>query len=359
MNRLRYTAILVFGLLLGPSISNAKKVVVGGWDEPGWDAYSIEDYAGAMAAWTTFEEQTDASTLIRIGWMYRYGEGLEADYQKAAFYFSKAAKAGHAWSQFNLADLYRDGGGNFTQDTEKAYMWYLLAQKGGYERTNRRLEDISREMTADQIARATKAAKESPYQPRKSDDKILAKTLLEAKDMFQREYLRERNKAVGERRFSGKAEPVRSAGDMFDEWYDILVGIPSYMKTVLETKKERQWSTIDKNPTRKAPENVSIAKYYRYGEKLEARYTEAAKKFEKAALKGDPSSAANLGFLYYFGNGVPLDILKSHMWFNLATQSGVSRAHFLIAQVEDRMTPEQIEAAKHMADEQKVLLTER
>ncbi|HIF11152.1 MAG TPA: sel1 repeat family protein [Sneathiellales bacterium] len=358
MIRLWFTAVLIFGLLLGSPGAFAKKVVVGGWDEPGWDAYTIRDYEGAIAAWMAFGEQTDASTLIRIGWMYRYGEGLEVDHQKASVYFTKAARAGHPWSQFNLADLYADGGGNFTQDLEKAYMWYLLAQKGGFERTNTRLVKISKMMTADQIARATKAAAESPYQPRKSEDKILAKTLRDAKNMFQREYMRERNRVVGVRRFSNGAETTRTAGEILDEWYEIFIGIPSYMMDVLETQKERRWTTIDKDITKKAPENVSIAKYYQYGEELEAKYTEAAIKFEKAALKGDPSSAANLGFLYFFGNGVPIDILKAHLWFNLAAKGGVSRAHFLMAQVEDRMTPEQIEAANLMADEKITQLPE-
>ena len=71
-----------------------------------------------------------------------------------------------------------------------------------------------------------------------------------------------------------------------------------------------------------------------------AKYTEAAIKFENAAPKGDPVAAANLGFLCYFGNGVPLNILKLHMWFDLATQGGIGRARFLRVQVDERMTPE-------------------
>jgi len=351
MSRLLFAAMVISGLLLGSSNAIAKKVVVGGWEDPGWMAYSVEDYDTAVAAWTPFQEQTDPSTLIRIGWMYKYGEGLEADYQQAAYYFGKAAKAGDPWSQFNLADLYHDGEGNFPEDLEKAYMWYLLAQKGGYERTNTRLAKITPKMTADQIARATKAAAESPYQPRKSDDKILAKTLREAKNMFQQEYLRERNKVVGESRVAGKIKTERTAGDLFDEIYETILGIPAYMMSVLETQKERQWSTVSESVTKKAPENVSVAKIYSHGEKLEARYAEAAKKFEKAAFKGDPSSAANLGFLYFFGNGVPIDVVASHMWFNLAARRGISRANFLVAQVEDRMTSEQIEEAKRRADD--------
>jgi uncharacterized protein len=347
MSRVWFTMMALLALVLNTS----GPAQAGGWDDPGFNAYSEEDYEIAIAAWQPFEEQTDPSTLIRIGWMHKFGEGMEVDCRRAAYFFSKAAKAGDPWSQFNLADLYHYGDGNVDEDLVEAYMWYALAINGGYERTNTRLAQITPKMTAEQIARAKKAAEVSPYRMRTSDDKIMAKTLRDAKNMFQQEYMRARNKEVGERNLIVKDRPTRTAGDLIGELYQSLLNLPDYMASVLATEKERNYSAVDKNKTKKAPENIPVSKFYLYGEKLEAKYTEAAGKFEKAALKGDASAAANLGFLYFFGNGVPIDVLKSHMWFDLANQGGVKRARFLLAQVEERMTAEQVEEATRMADD--------
>lgn len=347
MFRLWIGAVAVVGLILGaPGPAKA------GWGDPGFEAYSWRDYETAIEYWTPFEAQTAPDVLVRIAWMYKFGEGnMAIDLQKAAFYFTKAAKDGDAWAQFSLAYMYHFGEGR-EPDLAKAYMWYSLALEGRYERSQTRLNQLSLLMTPDQIARAVQAAKDSPYRPRVADDQIMANSLRDAKLMFQKEYIIARNKEIGERGNSQEVEEVRTFGDMFDDLFSVLMDMPKYMASVFDTRAGgRTWSEVPKNVTKKAPENTSVSDYYQFGEKLKARYTKAAKQFEIAAERGDASAAANLGYLYFFGNGVPIDTLKSHMWFSLAVKGGIGRAAGLITEVEERMIPEQVEEAKRMADE--------
>lgn len=347
MIRILSAVVLTLGLALcGAHSARA------GWGDPGFEAYSWRDYELAIKLWTPLESQTAPDVVTRIGWMYKFGEGVEIDLEKAAQYFEKASKAGDAWAQFNLGFVYHFGEGNVERDLVKAYMWYALALEGRYERSQTRINQITPLMTAEQIARAKVLAAESPYRPRMAEDQIMAGTLREAKEMFQREYMIARNKEIGERDAQDHKEEQRTFGEMFGILFDVLADMPRYMASVFDTRVGgRTWSTVPKNVTKKAPENTSIAKYYQFGEKLEARYAEAAKQFEEAAKRGDVSAAANLGYLYFFGNGVAIDIHKAHMWFSLAVRGGIQRAESLVHEVEDRMVPEQIEEATKMADQ--------
>jgi len=321
-----------------------------GWGDKGFEAYSLSDYELAAKLWAPFEEQEAGDVLTRIGWMYKFGEGLEIDLQKATVYFRKAAHLGDPWAQFNLGYVYHFGEGNVEQNLVEAYEWYTLALEGRYERSKTRINQLEKIMTTEQIAEAVKRAKESPYRPRVADDQIVAESLREAKEMFQQEYMIARNKEIGDRAMSGEVDEGRSFGDMFEGMFELLGDMPMYMASVFETNVGgRNWSTVPKNVTKKAPENTSISDYYVFGEKLKAKYALAAENFEKAAERGDPTAAANLGYLYFFGNGVPLDILKARMWFQIAFDGGIDRAQNLITEVDERMKPEQIEEAVSMA----------
>jgi hypothetical protein len=341
------TAVLALGFVVFGSPSARA-----GWGDPAFEAYSWRNYELAAKLWAPLESQTAPDVVTRIGWMYKYGEGVEIDLQKAAYYFEKASKAGDAWAQFNLGYVYHFGEGSVEKDLVKAYMWYTLALEGRYERSQTRMNQAAAQMTAEQIALAQQLAAVSPYKPRAAEDQIMAGTLREAKEMFQREYMIARNKEIGEREMQGKEEEKRTFGEMFGILFDVLGNMPDYMASVFDTRVGgRTWSEVPKNVTKKAPENTSVARYYQFGEKLEARYVEAAEQFEEAAKRGDVSAAANLGYLYFFGNGVPLDILKAHMWFSLAARGGITRAESLASEVEERMVPEQIEEATKMADQ--------
>jgi TPR repeat protein len=61
------------------------------------------------------------------------GWGIAADPRAAAGHYQRAADAGHAWAQYNLAHLYLDGRG-VARDFRRAFAYYLQAARQNHER---------------------------------------------------------------------------------------------------------------------------------------------------------------------------------------------------------------------------------
>lgn len=49
------------------------------------------------------------------------------------------------------------------------------------------------------------------------------------------------------------------------------------------------------------------------------------------ALSGDPIAQYNLGFLYYTGNGIPVNEEQAFFWFNLSARAGHAPAQDVLA----------------------------
>jgi len=56
-----------------------------------------------------------------------------------------------------------------------------------------------------------------------------------------------------------------------------------------------------------------------------------------------------LGTMYQTGYGVPQDYVKAHMWFNLSATQGWKTAVIARADLEQKMTREQIAEAQKLA----------
>jgi hypothetical protein len=151
-----------------------------------------EDDEVAFRWFTAAAENGVSEAWFNLGEMYRSGEGVEADLSKAikwleraalsgdtdAYYslglafeaqnvdesFSKAlswylvgAEAGHALSQYGLANLYANG---FGVDVSylRAYMWATLSSAGGAPDARRLKSFLAKEMTLSELDVAQNAA---------------------------------------------------------------------------------------------------------------------------------------------------------------------------------------------------------
>ena len=63
------------------------------------------------------------------------------------------------------------------------------------------------------------------------------------------------------------------------------------------------------------------------------------------AEEGNASAYFNLGRLYFFGEGVPLDPLEAYKWFYLADKQGFPQAKSGVIRVRALMTPEDLTEA--------------
>ena len=70
-----------------------------------------QDHAVAATWFRKAAEQGLAAAQFQLGWLYNNGQGVEQDYQEAAKWYRKAAEQGNANAQFNLAVIYSLGMG--------------------------------------------------------------------------------------------------------------------------------------------------------------------------------------------------------------------------------------------------------
>jgi len=71
----------------------------------------------------------------------------------------------------------------------------------------------------------------------------------------------------------------------------------------------------------------------------------------KAAESGEPSAFYDLGLLYSTGQGVGLNYVEAHKWFNLAAQRGIRRAQVDRAELARDMSTFEIAEAQRQARE--------
>ena len=72
----------------------------------GYVAYQAGDYKTALPLFEEADRYGDLDARLYLGLMYYYGLGVPQDYEKAAYYWRKAALPGHAVARFNLGQMY-------------------------------------------------------------------------------------------------------------------------------------------------------------------------------------------------------------------------------------------------------------
>ncbi len=70
-----------------------------------------------------------------------------------------------------------------------------------------------------------------------------------------------------------------------------------------------------------------------------------------AARSGDPQAYYELGLMFSTGEGVELDLVEAHKWFNLAVIKGIESAKIYRAELASEMSTEDISAAQKSARE--------
>jgi len=68
--------------------------------------------------------------------------------------------------------------------------------------------------------------------------------------------------------------------------------------------------------------------------------------FDKAAAKGNPVGLYEIGLLYEAGTGVPRDLIKAHLYFNLASARQHPQANEAMQRISAQLTAEEVEKAQ-------------
>lgn len=75
-------------------------------------------------------EQGDVKAQYDLGFRFEMGIDVDKNYEKALYWYKKAAEQGLASAQYSLGYLYEEGLG-VAQSYEKAHEWYVKANEQG------------------------------------------------------------------------------------------------------------------------------------------------------------------------------------------------------------------------------------
>ena len=89
--------------------------------------------------------QGDADAQRCLGFCYHKGNGVEQDYEKAVYWFEKAAMQGDAGAQYFLGIGYQYGQW-IEKDYNKALYWYEKAAAQGHQNAMVHLTDLKNNM---------------------------------------------------------------------------------------------------------------------------------------------------------------------------------------------------------------------
>lgn len=100
-----------------------------------------KDYEKAVYWYEKAANQGYATAQNNIGYCYETGNGVIQDYEKAVYWYEKAAIQDHASAQSHLAGCYYDGKG-VPKNYEKAIYWYEKAANQDDEGAKERLKEL-------------------------------------------------------------------------------------------------------------------------------------------------------------------------------------------------------------------------
>jgi TPR repeat protein len=119
----------------------------------------LQDYKKAVHWYSKAAEQGVGEAQFNLGWMYHTGDGVLQDYKKTLEWYSKAAEQGFVVAQNKLGVMYADGKG-ILQDYAMAHMFWNIAAVNGHKDAAKNRGKITRMMTAQQIEKAQRLARE-------------------------------------------------------------------------------------------------------------------------------------------------------------------------------------------------------
>lgn len=139
----------------------------------------------------------------------------------------------------------------------------------------------------------------------------------------------------------GDAEAQRNVGIMFQQG----LGVP-----LSEVEAAHWYRQAADNGHARAQQNLGAM--YEEGAGVIQDYVEAAKWYRFAAAGGNVNAKLNLGVMLERGvPGIPLNVVRAHMWYNLAgSQGSVEAAKFREEAALD-MSREQVAEAQRLAQE--------
>ena len=94
-----------------------------------------------------------------IGACYENGDGMEKNPTYAFGFYCMAAKEGYVGAHYKIARCYQEGTG-VEKDKVTAYLWMSVAAAAEYGDSAKCLEELTKQMTAEQLGEAKRIMQE-------------------------------------------------------------------------------------------------------------------------------------------------------------------------------------------------------
>jgi hypothetical protein len=95
----------------------------------------------------------------------------------------------------------------------------------------------------------------------------------------------------------------------------------------------------------------NLGAMYRQGLGVPQDFAEALRWFRRSAEQGNGAAQNHLGLMYFEGEGIAKNEIEAYKWAYLSAQQGLEPALQALDFLEQHLTPDQIQAAKQLAQE--------
>ena len=327
------------------------------WIKKGMEFWEKKDYEHAVECFREGDKAGELDCTTNLGICYYWGQGVEADLQKSAFYNEKAAKGGIPMAMFDTGMNYEHGLG-VSQNIEKAIYWFEKAADKQYSKAFIALGDIYYvgEFVEKDLEKAFHYYQEADKLGNRTVKLLLAgfyaeglvteKDTEQAKKLYQEAYdylyeeatLNNDNEAqfrLGTMFFNGRPEiGLLPDYEQALEWYEKAaeggnghaennLGMMYYLGLGVGQNYELAFSWFQKASARKDVNAISsMGNCYYNGRGVEKDYVKAAECYSKAANLGYAHSQGTLGMMYMEGKGVEQNYTKAVYWMKKCCKNG-------------------------------------
>lgn len=327
------------------------------WIKKGMGFWEKKDYEHAVECFREGDKAGELGCTTNLGICYYWGQGVEADLQKSAFYNEKAAKGGIPMAMFDTGMNYEHGFG-VSQNIEKAIYWFEKAADKQYSEAFIALGDIYYvgEFVEKNLEKAFHYYQEADKLGNRTAKLLLAgfyaeglvteKDTEQAKKLYQEAYdylyeeatLNNDNEAqfrLGTMFFNGRPEiGLLPDYEQALEWYEKAaeggnghaennLGMMYYLGLGVGQNYELAFSWFQKASARKEVNAISsMGNCYYNGRGVEKDYVKAAECYSKAANLGYAHSQGTLGMMYMEGKGVEQNYTKAVYWMKKCCKNG-------------------------------------
>lgn len=253
--------------------------------------YDEGEYAAALENFIKVLDGTEqvfaASAMNAVGTLYKYGDGVEQDYEEALNWFGVAAYFGNAEAMNNIGYAYAHGEG-IERDYEAAKAWYEMAASLGNAAAMNNIGYLYDHGAG------------------------VKQDYTKAKEWYERAADLGSDSAMhnlGYLYLYVFGEPEERDYDKAKEWYEKAADLEN------------------------ANAMLGIGIIYMYGYGVEKDYDKAKEWFEKAADLENSEAMLGLGLLYYEGKLGEKDYKKALEWFDKAAGLGSESAEKYAKQI--------------------------